>query len=146
MKTLVIGYGNTLRGDDGVGYRVAEMVEAQNWKGISAIACHQLTPELAAAIAVCDCVIFVDATLPGMLRAITVQPLQGAATTSLDTHHSHPAGLLNLAAQLYDAHPQAYQILLPTEHMDFGETLSAIAQRGMVAALQQVHAIGLGDE
>ena len=27
MKTLVIGYGNTLRGDDSVGPRVAEQLE-----------------------------------------------------------------------------------------------------------------------
>lgn len=61
---LVIGYGNELRGDDGVGPKVAEAVEAWKLAGVSVLALRQLTPELAADLAVVRRVIFVDAALP----------------------------------------------------------------------------------
>ncbi len=139
MKVLVIGYGNTLRGDDGVGYRIAEQVEAWGWPQVETIACHQLTPELAAAIAACDRVIFIDATLPGAQTAVTVRSLSPAnPTSSLDGHRSSPVDLLHLTAHLYGAEPEAFHLLLPTAKMAFGETLSAIAQAGMTAALAQL--------
>lgn len=141
MKTLVIGYGNTLREDDGVGYRVAEQVAEWEVPGITAIACHQLTPELAVEIAQCDRVIFVDASLPGMLTAPTLAPLTAAHTPLLEAHRSDPPGLLQLAAQLYDRRPQAWQMLLPTATMEFGETLSAIAQQGSAAAIAHLRTL-----
>ncbi|MBE7383601.1 MAG: hydrogenase maturation protease [Leptolyngbya sp. SIO1E4] len=138
MKTLVIGYGNTLRGDDGVGYRIAEQVETWALPNVKAIACHQLTPELAAEIAECDRVFFVDATLPGTCQTVTVQPVPLSSTAALDTHHSDPKGLLRLAVTLYQASPQAYQVLMPTVAMDFGEQLSDQAQAGLQEALQHL--------
>ncbi|MEO1095269.1 MAG: hydrogenase maturation protease [Cyanobacteria bacterium J06638_28] len=136
MKTLVIGYGNTLRGDDGVGYRVAEAIEAWSLPDVEAIACHQLTPELAMEIAACDRVIFVDATLPNTQSSVTTRSLSLPATTTLDAHHSNPARLLQLATSLYDHRPTAYQVLIPTVTMEFDETLSEVAQAGMAQALE----------
>ena len=34
-KILIIGYGNTLRGDDGVGYKIAEIIEQWNFDNIT---------------------------------------------------------------------------------------------------------------
>jgi hydrogenase maturation protease len=45
---LVIGYGNELRSDDGVGPRVARAVAEWRLPGVEAIAVHQLTLELCA--------------------------------------------------------------------------------------------------
>ena len=42
---LVIGYGNTLRGDDGVGPRVAVAVEDLQLPGVRTLVCQLLTPE-----------------------------------------------------------------------------------------------------
>ena len=58
---LVIGYGNTLRSDDGVGPRVAMAVASREWPGFNAIAVQQLTPELAEPLAAAELAIFVDA-------------------------------------------------------------------------------------
>jgi hydrogenase maturation protease len=141
MKILVIGYGNPLRGDDSVGYRLAEQVATWNWPHVQAIACHQLTPELAATMAECDVVIFVDAALPGTQAAVAVQALSVGQATPLETHFSHPAALLRLTQQLYDQQPEAHQILIPTAEMGFSESLSAIAQAGLVTALQHVQTL-----
>ena len=138
MQTLVIGYGNTLRGDDGVGYLAAEQVAEWHWPQVRAIACHQLTPELATAIAECDRVIFIDATLPGTQTEVQRQSLQATTSVSLDAHRSDPAALLNLAQRLFDQSPEAHHLLLPTAQMEFSETLSAIAHAGLEEALLTV--------
>ena len=39
---LVIGYGNTLRSDDGVGPHIAQEVAAQGWPSVCSITVHQL--------------------------------------------------------------------------------------------------------
>ena len=140
MATLVVGYGNTLRGDDGVGYLLAEQVAAWGLPNVKTIACHQLTPELAANIAECDRVIFIDATLPGMQTEVAWRSLSPSDAPTLDAHRSDPAGLLQLTAQLYETSPSAHQLLLPTAEMEFSETLSAIAQAGLVAATSQLQA------
>ncbi|MGA1285390.1 MAG: hypothetical protein ACO34J_15215 [Prochlorothrix sp.] len=59
-RTLIIGYGNTLREDDGVGYCMAEAIAQWNLTGIESKAVHQLTPDLAAHLAEVDRVIFID--------------------------------------------------------------------------------------
>jgi hydrogenase maturation protease len=62
VSTLVIGYGNPLRRDDGFGYQVARrLAELLPADRADVIACHQLTPELAEPISRSELVIFVDA-------------------------------------------------------------------------------------
>ena len=48
IELLVIGYGNTLRRDDGVGPKVVEALATENLPGVQPLVCPQLTPEIAA--------------------------------------------------------------------------------------------------
>ena len=66
--TLIIGYGNPLRGDDGVGPRAAELLVEEDGvtspllpDGVQVLVCHQLTIELAPQIAEADRLILIDA-------------------------------------------------------------------------------------
>ncbi|MFN7898679.1 MAG: hypothetical protein ACK5N0_03300 [Synechococcaceae cyanobacterium] len=60
---LVIGIGNSLRGDDGVGWWLAQ--RAERWLPPDRVrAVRQLTPELAAELAAATRVLFLDAWLP----------------------------------------------------------------------------------
>ncbi|QQE63601.1 hypothetical protein GFS31_02680 [Leptolyngbya sp. BL0902] len=139
MKTLVIGYGNTLRGDDGVGYRVAEAIETWDWANVEAYPCHQLTPDLAALLAEQDRVFFVDASQPQNPPSplvLTRLDLKTAASPTFTGHHSTPMDLLILTQQLYGQSPLAYTLLLPTWAMGYGEDLSPIAERGMRQGLR----------
>ena len=61
MATLVIVCGSTIRGDDGAGFRVADVVERKNLLGVNVIRVHQLTPELADDIAGAERTVIVDA-------------------------------------------------------------------------------------
>ena len=62
-ELLVIGYGNSLRRDDGVGPRVAEAIEELQLPGVRTLVCQLLTPEFADPIARARRVIFVDAEI-----------------------------------------------------------------------------------
>lgn len=144
MNTLVIGYGNTLRGDDGVGPCVAEQLAALPGLALRSSAVHQLTPELAATIAQVDVVFFVDACIAVNDRAENMQPRMAqlrpnSATTGFD-HVWSPNLLLQLAQTLYGAQPVAYHLLIPAQQFDYGETLSPIAQRGVDWAIQTIQA------
>ena len=73
MNFLVIGYGNTLRSDDGAGQIVAEKIAQWNLPGVRSLAVHQLTPELAEIIAQADAVIFIDAITTNLENPVSVQ-------------------------------------------------------------------------
>jgi hypothetical protein len=46
-QVLIVGYGNPLRGDDGLGWRAAERLRTViQDAGVEILALHQLTPEL----------------------------------------------------------------------------------------------------
>jgi hydrogenase maturation protease len=132
---LVIGYGNELRRDDGVGPRVARAVASWNVRGVLALALHQLTPELAEAVAGADEVFFVDADARevGGVRVRPVRP--DAGQTTLDHASSAPA-LLALVGAVYGRRPRAWLMTLPAPDLDFGEELSPAAVRGVDEALR----------
>ena len=74
---LIIGYGNSLRGDDNVGCHVAQMLD-RHYDGdpdVRVIGSHQLTPEMAEDIAASEFVLFLDAAAgepAGKIKAATV--------------------------------------------------------------------------
>ena len=60
---LVIGYGNELRRDDGLGPQAARAVAGWGMPGVLALSCHQLTPELAEIVADAEEALFIDAAV-----------------------------------------------------------------------------------
>ena len=138
---LVIGYGNTIRQDDGVGYRLAEFLAQHppslDFCDLKAIAVHQLTPDLAAEVAQATEVIFVDMvpTSPTVqLHQLTPQSQMSVGKTSLG-HLSDPQCILQLSDRLFGASPQGYWLLIPGERWEMGEDLSPLAQQGFSQAL-----------
>ncbi|MCM1982132.1 hydrogenase maturation protease [Lyngbya confervoides] len=134
MQTLVIGYGNTLRSDDGVGFWVAEQIAVRNWPQVRSLSLHQLLPELAADMAQADQVYFIDAWVGGSKPQL--QQLAATPTTPTTDHGWTPESLMHLTKTLYGAEPLGYHLLIPAVQFDYGETQSAIAQAGMQWAIQ----------
>ncbi|HTT66196.1 MAG TPA: hydrogenase maturation protease [Bryobacteraceae bacterium] len=129
-RTLVIGYGNSLRGDDGAGPLVASQI------GAGAIACQQLTPELAEPMSRAGRVIFVDAhaDLPaGQIRVERIRPRLSQAI-----HRFDPETLLAWSQQLYGRAPEALLVGIGAGSFDLGETLSPQARRAARKALRAV--------
>ena len=127
---LLIGYGNDLRGDDGAGIRVAQMIAARGLQ-LRVITCHQLTPELVDAIAAVTQVVFVDAYATSERGArLRVERIGERDAGGASDHRSDPAALLDLARRLNGRTPDAWVIGIPAYCFDLGEAISrATAQR-----------------
>jgi hydrogenase maturation protease len=130
-RILIVGYGNPLRSDDGLGWRAAEALSRSlSLPEVEVLMRQQLTPELADNLTRADAVFFIDSARggqPGDLRCEPVTPQPG----TIDTHHSSPAGLLALAQQLYGASPRAFVVSLCGESFDHGSALSATVEAGL---------------
>ena len=134
---LVIGYGNTLRRDDGVGPRVAERIAALGLPGVQAMACALLTPELAEAVARARVVVFVDAAVNGSPQ-VQLRSLEPAGPSRILAHAADPRGLLTQAHDLFGRAPPAWWLTIPVQDLGIGEELSALARRGLEIAVEEV--------
>jgi hydrogenase maturation protease len=120
---LVLGYGNPLRRDDGLGVALAETLAAEVRPGVEVRICHQLTPDLAEPVSRAAAVVFVDAAVDGPAR-VRLQRLRPHTGSSLGTHDCSPAGVLALAEALYGRVPPAWLLALPGEDFGLGEGFS----------------------
>lgn len=134
---LVIGYGNTLRRDDGVGPRVAEAVAAMNLPWVRVISRAQLAPELAEAVSQTDAVIFVDAAV-NTTNELQFRELNLIETRQAFTHTLDPPSLLALAKALFGAAPKAWTLSIPVEDLGFGEGFSWRGEINFQSALKLI--------
>jgi hydrogenase maturation protease len=125
---VIIGYGNPLRQDDGLGWRVAELVrEAMPYDAITILEEHQLVPEMVAQLEHAPLVIFLDAAVdlpPGCMRLQGLRPAEPQPWS----HHILPAQLLTLAQQVNGTAPPAFLISGGIGQTGFSETLTSIAE------------------
>jgi hydrogenase maturation protease len=134
---LVIGYGNTLRQDDGAGPRVAEQVAALGLPGVSTLVCPQLSPEHAEAVAQAAAVVFVDASATAR-QGGRLRPVEPDASPQLMTHAADPGKMLALAREVYGQVPRAWVLPVPGQNFGFGEEVSAGTRLGIAAAVRAV--------
>jgi hydrogenase maturation protease len=125
-RVVVAGYGNPLRGDDGVGWYVAQAV-AHHWgERVCVLMGQQPAPEWAPQLAAADFAFLVDATRE-VGPDFRVRPLRPASEEwLLDGHTFGPAHLLAMAGALYGHVPETYLLLLAANNLEFGEELSPV--------------------
>lgn len=138
---LVIGYGNTLRADDGVGPRVAEAVAAMGWPGVHTLVCQQLSPEHADLIAQAETVVFVDASVDAPTE-VRFRALEPGESSRVMAHAANPQTMLALAHDVYGHAPRAWWLTIPALEMAFSETLSPTAQAGLRTAVEMIRSLG----
>lgn len=138
-KALIIGYGNPLRGDDGLGWHAARLLAGTaSARDAEVLTCHQLTPELAQQISEAQTVVFVDAASegpPGRLGWRRVEPQAGPASF---THHLNPESLLVMAKELYGRCPQAFVVSVVGESFACSEELSPTVHGALPALVELV--------
>lgn len=137
MRALLIGYGNTLRGDDALGPMAAERLRALLPEA-ECVSCHQLGPELAGQMAAFDAVLFLDASCEGEPGTVCVEPLRPAARAASLTHHVHPATLLELTHTLYGHVPKAMLITGVGSSFDMREGTSGGLSDAASRALEEI--------
>lgn len=135
--TLVIGYGNPGRADDGLGPALADAVERADIPGVRAIAAFQLQVEHAAEIALVPRVVFADACT-GDGPPCALRRLHPRAAQSFSTHSVRPEAVLALARDVFGWVGDAYLLAIRGEAFDaFEESLSpaGAAALGQAAGL-----------
>ena len=143
-RILIVAYGNPMRCDDGVAWRASDELEKKfsNLK-VEILRTHQLTPELAATVSLCEAVIFVDAAsanavgngLPGEIR---VGPVGLAPIQPGFSHHVSPGVVMALASELFRATPHAVAVTVTGESFDHGEELSAVVKAALPDLVQRI--------
>jgi hydrogenase maturation protease len=139
---LVIGYGNPLRGDDGVGCVIAEELAkriSDPDSKVQVVACHQLNPELAEPIAETRAVIFIDASVelkPGEVRVSSVAP--DRFSPAAFAHSMKPAALLATASELFGQAPPAKKVGIGGASFEPGMTLTPQVKRAVSVAIAAV--------
>lgn len=140
---LVIGYGNPLRVDDGVGWQVGQQLAHElSSDDISVIVVHQLTPELAEPIGRARLVIFVDACEGDAPGQVTCQVIEPAVETALTfSHDVNPPVLLAMALALYGACPTAVLVSVAGHDFGYGVGLSHVVHAALPEVVRRVRAI-----
>lgn len=152
-RDLVIGIGNPLRGDDGVGWWLARRAEALR-PAARVLTVQQLTPELAAELAVARRLLLLDAWWP-QGRDAGLQPPGGRATAGTAaagpslrrlrcsdgsaeagafSHQLDPAQLLAITRWLFGRAPESWQLLVPAYAMPHGAAFSPQLQHQLPKA------------
>ena len=132
---LVLGFGNPIRADDGLGPAFAARIARLGLAGVETQSRLQLGVEDAALVAQYDVVLFADA-LAGGTAPFMCRRLRLARRVDLGTHTVDPPQVLRLARLLYAARVRAYLLAIRGYEFDaFREGLSARARRNLAQAV-----------
>jgi len=142
-EILIIGYGNRLCGDDGVGVQAAHELERHfaGDPGVRVVTSQQLTPEMADDMAACGLVLFLDASgaeEAGEIRSFRVEP---CTHDGCFVHHLSPGALLASVAKLYEKAPQAMCITVSGCGFAVGDGLSPRVQLSLAEVVREARAI-----
>jgi hydrogenase maturation protease len=120
-RTLLLGYGNPDREDDGVAWHILHALTAK--MGLPAPSSYedefpqnalvdfafylQLTPEMAEEIAAYEYVCFVDAHTGNIPEPVRLIDVESDFQRSPFTHHLTPQSLISICETLYKSRPDA---------------------------------------
>ena len=139
-RTLVIGFGNIDRADDGVAFQVINALRrrlGQKALGeedtgleelgapVDSVFLSQLAPELMDTLTEYGQVIFVDAHVYETLEDLHCAPVVPEYAPSTFTHHLTPGALLALLKTLYGVEPAGHLVSIRGYDFDFHRNLSA---------------------
>lgn len=141
-KTLLYGYGNPGRQDDGLGNEFIELmtkwIDENGIEGVSTDSNYQLNIEDADTISDKDIVVFVDATIEEIDDFYIDRVEPSGAKIEFSMHAVSPAFVVNLCNSLYDKYPEAYLIHIKGYEWDFAEGLTDKARENMLKAAEYV--------
>ena len=151
-RTLVAGFGNVLRGDDGFGVEVIRRLQADQTMGDTAVLLEVGTGGVALAQALLtpyDRLVIVDAMkrggTPGTVYVLEVDSVE--SLQSVDMHMAVPSRALGLAKALAALPPVIYMVGCEPESVDDLElSLSPTVDAAVDYAVGQVRRLAATEE
>ncbi len=138
-QTLMLGWGNDGRRDDGLGPALIRIFNRRPFPGLTVSSDYQLQVEDALEVARYRRVIFADAARSGP-EPFSFQRLYPAASSlSFSSHSVTAGGLLALTRELFDHEPEAWLLGIRGYDFDrFESSLSAPAHGNLAVAADYI--------
>ncbi len=140
---LVIGCGNPLRGDDGVGwYCVDELMKSMKGYDIEFVKCRELTPELSEELSRANFALFIDSSVEDgddLVRQDELLPSRSDGW--FDTHRLEPSGLLSLSEAIYGNVPRSFLLSVRGQSFEYEERISDAAADSIGELVSRAHSI-----
>jgi hydrogenase maturation protease len=133
IRTLVYGFGNPGKEDDGLGIALADNLELERMPGVTVEKNYQLNIEDALTVAEHDLVVFVDASIND-IDGFRFSALRPEPEVSFTTHAMSPGSILALCNRLYEKKPPAYLLEIKGLSWNMHEEISKEAQPNLNAA------------
>ncbi|MBM4430656.1 MAG: hydrogenase maturation protease [Chloroflexi bacterium] len=152
-RTLIIGYGNLDRADDGVAYWVINAMReglgqeklGEDSTGLEELGARtdsifltQIVPELVDTLVDYDQVVFVDAHVIEGVDGLYCTTVEAEYVPSTFTHHVTPSTLLALLKMLYHKEARGYIVSLRGYHFDFHRDLSMATDALIAPAVEEI--------
>jgi hydrogenase maturation protease len=156
-KTIVIGYGNIYRADDGVAFavinelrrRLGQKMLEEGDTGLDdlggendSVFMSQLAPEIMELLTGYTRIVFVDAHVGPDMEDLSCLPVTPEYVASSFTHHMTPSALLAFLKTMYRCEPRAHLVSIRGYNFDFTRTFSpeveALVQPAVNAILELI--------
>jgi len=117
-KILIFGYGNVLRGDDGLGQMLSEKIEALRLEGVTCESDIQLEIEDSAIAAEHGIIVFADSSVD-CKEPYEFTKLSPKKSVSITSHSVAPEGILHLAGLCFNSSVQGYLLAIRGYEFNF---------------------------
>jgi len=143
QRIIVIGIGNPLRGDDGIGwYTVDRLEESLESREIEFTKCVELTPEFSEKISRSKFALFIDSRVESQEAEIKEEHIVPAEVfPALETHRLDPAGILAFSRSLYGKIPEAIMLTVEGKSFEYGEEISLETEQRVESLLVRAREI-----
>lgn len=145
MKTLVLGLGNPIMGDDGVGLRIVQEVRCRlrDCATVDVEECYAAGPTLLDFIVGYDALVFVDSLVCDAPRGTVLQPKREQLPdqpATIDAHGMGLIGVLNLGESMALHVPRKLSIVAVAvePNMEASEELSPEVEAAIPEAVERV--------
>jgi hydrogenase maturation protease len=138
MKTLVIGYGNDSRNDDGIGWFVVAELQKRALPGVTFETAHQLEVDFAETVRDYERVVFVDAAIPESPRAWWSEEVAPGFRSHAVAHFLTPGDVLGLCRTLYGKTPHGVAFSIRGHDFNFGTALSPATRQAAGEVVEQI--------
>lgn len=126
QKIAILGIGNTLRCDDGIGAYICSQIDKMNLPHVTTIIVQQLHVELIEELLNYDAVIIADASVTGKdveFYSLTSDEMQAVSSS----HHLNANMLSTLTEKMYGKKILIFLCSVRVENFEIGETFSVFA-------------------
>jgi len=137
-RILLIGIGNSGRGDDGLGWKFSDYFKEQTNNSSNPFDIeyrYQLQIEDTVLISKYDIVLFADASHIELANGFEIKPCTPASHYYYSSHMQSPETILYLANELYNKFPEAYTIAITGHLWGLKTSLSKEAEKNLNSAI-----------